>query len=84
MDSTPFDREQLRERFAGLACKGVFVGTSSWKYEYTERFKTVSVDAAYYTFPSRGYLESLAAQVNGCRLVRHPLAGRCISMMLTT
>ena len=32
MDSTPFDREQLQEQLAGLANKGVFVGTSSWKY----------------------------------------------------
>ena len=27
------DREQLRQRVAGLAAKGVFLGTSSWKYE---------------------------------------------------
>jgi hypothetical protein len=46
VDSTPFDREQLRERLADLAYKGVFVGASAWKYEYTEMFKTVSVDAA--------------------------------------
>jgi uncharacterized protein YecE (DUF72 family) len=32
VDSTPFDRKQLHERLAGLASKGVFVGTSSWKY----------------------------------------------------
>ncbi len=31
--------------------------------EYAEVFKTVCVDAAYYTFPSRQYLESLASQV---------------------
>ena len=67
---------------AKLAKEGVFIGTSSWKYEgwfgqlytptryeyrgkvaktrferdclreYAEVFKTVSVDAAYYTFPS--------------------------------
>jgi uncharacterized protein YecE (DUF72 family) len=78
---------------AELAAKGVFVGTSSWKYEgwfgqlyapgryeyrgkvamtrfgrdclteYAEVFKTVCVDAAYYTFPSRKYLDGLAAQV---------------------
>jgi len=31
--------------------------------EYGEVFKTVCVDAAYYNFPSRQHLESLAAQV---------------------
>ena len=31
--------------------------------EYAEVFKTVCVDAAYYTFPRPGYLEGLAAQV---------------------
>src|SRR6202012_5297389 len=31
--------------------------------EYAEVFKTVCVDAAYYTFPSLTYLEGLAAQV---------------------
>jgi uncharacterized protein YecE (DUF72 family) len=30
--------------------------------EYAEVFKTVCVDAAYYTFPSRAYLEGLASQ----------------------
>ncbi len=93
MESTPFDKVQLRERLAGLADRGVFVGTSSWKYpgwvgtvydesryqyrgkfaksrfeqaclaEYAEVFKTVCLDAAYYTFPSRESLEGLAAQV---------------------
>jgi uncharacterized protein YecE (DUF72 family) len=33
--------------------------------EYAEVFKTVGVDAAYYTFPSVKYLENLAAQVPG-------------------
>jgi uncharacterized protein YecE (DUF72 family) len=33
--------------------------------EYAEVFKTVSVDAAYYTFPSQHSLESMAAQVPG-------------------
>ena len=28
----PFDREKLRAALAGLADKGVFLGTSSWKY----------------------------------------------------
>jgi len=31
--------------------------------EYAEVFKTVCVDAAYYTFPSQQYLERMAAQV---------------------
>jgi uncharacterized protein YecE (DUF72 family) len=31
--------------------------------EYAEVFQTVCVDAAYYSFPSRQYLENLAAQV---------------------
>jgi len=31
--------------------------------EYAEVFKTVCVDAAYYTFPTEKYLEGLAAQV---------------------
>ena len=88
-----FDREQMGIKAAELAAKGVFVGTSSWKYEgwfgqlytparyeyrgkvaatrfernclteYAEVFKTVCVDAAYYTFPSQKYLEGLTAQV---------------------
>lgn len=88
-----FDREHMQEQAASLALQGVYVGTSSWKYEgwlgqlytagryeyrgrvaksrfergclgeYGEVFKTVCVDAAYYTFPSRQYLEGLAAQV---------------------
>ena len=78
---------------AELAAKGVFVGTSSWKYdgwfgqlytparyeyrgkvaktrfereclsEYAEVFKTVCVDAAYYTFPSEKYLAGLVEKV---------------------
>ena len=31
--------------------------------EYAEVFKTVCVDAAYYTFPSQQYLEGMVAQV---------------------
>src|SRR5208283_4099869 len=88
-----FDREQTRISVAELASKGVFIGTSSWKYpgwrgmlydesryryrgkfaesrfeknclsEYAEVFKTVCVDAAYYTFPSQQYLAGLTAQV---------------------
>ncbi len=90
-----FDREQMGERAAALAAQGVYLGTSSWKYEgwmgqlytagryefrgkvaktrferdclreYGEVFKTVCVDAAYYTFPSRQYLERMADQVPG-------------------
>ncbi len=88
-----FDREQMKGKAAELAAQGVFVGTSSWKYEgwlkqlytparyeyrgklartrfersclaeYAEVFKTVCVDAAYYTFPSEKYLAGLMAQV---------------------
>jgi len=88
-----FDREQLKKAAAELAAKGVYVGTSSWKYEgwfgqlytparyeyrgkvaktrferdclseYAEVFKTVSVDAAYYDFPRREYLQKLADAV---------------------
>jgi uncharacterized protein YecE (DUF72 family) len=83
----------MRQTAAELAAKGVFVGTSSWKYEgwfgqlytpanyeyrgkvaktrferdclreYAEVFKTVSVDAAYYDFPRREYLQNLADAV---------------------
>src|SRR2546427_5997960 len=89
----PFDRERMKVKAAELAAKGVFIGTSSWKYEgwfdqlytparyeyrgkvaktrfqreclseYAEVFKTVCVDAAYYTFPSQKYLEGMASQV---------------------
>ena len=89
----PFDRITIQTIAAQLAKKGVYIGTSSWKYdgwfgqlytparyeyrgkaaktrfergclaEYAEIFKTVCVDAAYYTFPSQKYLEGLAAQV---------------------
>jgi uncharacterized protein YecE (DUF72 family) len=89
----PFDREQIKKKTTALAAKGVYVGTSSWKYEgwlgqlytparyeyrgkvaktrferdclseYAEVFKTVSVDAAYYTFPNREYLQRLADAV---------------------
>jgi uncharacterized protein YecE (DUF72 family) len=88
-----FDREQMKKKAAALAAKGVYVGTSSWKYEgwfgqlysparyeyrgkvaktrferdclseYAEVFKTVSVDAAYYTFPRPEYLQKLADAV---------------------
>src|SRR5271167_886304 len=85
----PFDRETTKQKAANLAANGVFIGTSSWKYdgwfgqlytppryeyrgkvaktrfereclsEYAEVFKTVCVDAAYYTFPSEKYLTGL-------------------------
>jgi uncharacterized protein YecE (DUF72 family) len=88
-----FDKIRLRDQLADLASKGVFIGTSSWKYpgwrgmvydesrhlyrgkfaksrfeehclvEYAEVFKTVCVDAVYYAFPSRQYLQGWAAQV---------------------
>jgi uncharacterized protein YecE (DUF72 family) len=87
------DREYLLQSAANLAASGVFIGTSSWKYEgwlgqiytperyeyhdkvakarferdclceYAQVFKTVCVDAAYYTFPSQEYLEGLASRV---------------------
>jgi len=83
----------MKQAAAELAAKGVFIGTSSWKYEgwfgqiytperyeyrskvaktrferdclreYAEVFKTVSVDAAYYDFPRREYLQKLADAV---------------------
>ena len=79
----PFDRATIQSAAARLAQQGVYIGTSSWKYqswldqlytparyeyrgkvaktrfereclsEYAEVFKTVCVDAAYYTFPGR-------------------------------
>jgi uncharacterized protein YecE (DUF72 family) len=88
-----FDRDQMKKKAAALAAKGVYIGTSSWKYEgwfgqlytparyefrdkvaktrferdclteYAAVFKTVSVDAAYYAFPSERYLTGLAEQV---------------------
>ena len=89
----PFDREQMKRKAGELASQGVFLGTSSWKYqgwidqlytparyeyrgklatarferlclaEYAEVFKTVCVDAAYYTFPSEKHLAGLMSQV---------------------
>ncbi|MBI3853307.1 MAG: DUF72 domain-containing protein [Verrucomicrobia bacterium] len=88
-----FERERMKRTAASLAAKGVFIGTSSWKYagwrgllydesrylwrgkvaesrfekqclaEYAEVFKTVCVDAAYYKFPDRRYLEGMVSQV---------------------
>ncbi|MGD0263123.1 MAG: DUF72 domain-containing protein [Verrucomicrobiota bacterium] len=83
----------MRKRAAKLSASGVYIGTSSWKYqgwlgqlytparyeyrgkvaksrferdclsEYAEMFKTVCVDAAYYDFPRREYLQKLAEAV---------------------
>jgi uncharacterized protein YecE (DUF72 family) len=83
----------MKAQATALAARGVYIGTSSWKYdgwmdqlyspdrylyrgkvarsrferdclrEYAEVFKTVCVDAAYYTFPNRQYVERLAEQV---------------------
>ena len=83
----------MKKKAAELAVSGVYVGTSSWRYEgwfgqlytpgryeyrgkvaktrferdclaeYAEVFKTVSVDAAYYDFPRREYLQKLADAV---------------------
>src|SRR5476649_660230 len=93
MFTPAFDLEYYRARIAALAERGIFVGTSSWKYEgwvgqiytaaryeyrgrlaasrfereclreYGETFKTVCVDAAYYTFPEEAKLRELADQV---------------------
>ncbi|MCX7721663.1 MAG: DUF72 domain-containing protein [Verrucomicrobiae bacterium] len=89
----PFDKSQMSQAAAALAARGVYIGTSSWRYpgwcgmlynaeryhvhgrfsqaqfnrvclaEYSEVFKTVCVDAAYYRFPDRAQLEQLVAQV---------------------
>ncbi len=83
----------MKTTTAKLAAQGVFIGTSSWKYEgwlgqlyaperyeyrgklaktrfqrnclseYAEVFKTVCMDAAYYDFPRREYLQKLADDV---------------------
>jgi uncharacterized protein YecE (DUF72 family) len=88
-----FDRDRIQAQATKLATQGVYLGTSSWKYEgwlgqvytpdhytyrgrvaktrfereclreYAQVFPTVCVDAAYYTFPTRTYLERLASQV---------------------
>jgi len=86
-------REESRAAIAGLARRGAYVGTSSWKYpgwqgqlydesryiyrgrfsqsrferlclaEYAQVFKTVCVDAAYYKFPERRYIQELVELV---------------------
>ncbi len=88
-----FDRERMRERSAALSAHGLYLGTSSWKYEgwlgqlytperyayqgrlartrferdclaeYSEVFRTVCVDAAYYTFPTEHTLDRMAGLV---------------------
>lgn len=93
LSTVPFSETAIKTAANKLASKGVFIGTSSWKYEgwfgqlytparyeyrgkvaktrfqrnclseYAEVFKTVCVDAAYYDFPRREYLQGLADQV---------------------
>lgn len=93
MAAPTFDLGYYRVRLAALAERGIYVGTSSWKYEgwlgqvyssaryeyrgrfastrferdclreYAETFRTVCVDAAYYTFPEETKLRELADQV---------------------
>lgn len=88
-----FDRAAVAKATDELAKKGVYIGTSSWKYpgwcgmlyetaryeyrgklamtrferncleEYAQVFKTVSVDAAFYKFPERKFLETIMGQV---------------------
>lgn len=89
----PFERAHAADLLARLAARGVYLGTSSWKYpgwrgplytperytyrgkvsearfernclaEYAEVFRSVCVDAAYYSFPGERYLASLAQSV---------------------
>src|SRR5580658_7332540 len=93
MAAVEFDRAELTKAVSAAAARGVFIGTSSWRYpgwlgqlhtperyeyrgkvaktrferdcltEYASVFKTVCVDAAYYTFPSANYIDGLASQV---------------------
>lgn len=93
MSDVGFDLGYYRARIAALAERGIYVGTSSWKYEgwlgqiytpsryeyrgriassrfeerclaeYAETFRTVCVDAAFYTFPNAEKLQEQAAQV---------------------
>jgi len=93
MPSESFDLGMFRAQIAYLAERGVYLGTSSWKYpgwlgqiyqseryeyrgkfaltrfekdclkEYAETFRTVCVDAAYYTFPTEQNLLEIADQV---------------------
>lgn len=87
------DLNALRDDLAELAGRGIYVGTSSWKYpgwvgqlydeqrylhngklslarfnrscleEYATVFKSVCVDAGYYTFPTERQVEGMVAQV---------------------
>jgi uncharacterized protein YecE (DUF72 family) len=50
-------RYEYRGRFAQTRFNRACIG------EYSEVFKTVCVDAAYYTFPSEKYLDGMAQQV---------------------
>ncbi len=93
MPAETIDLPYYRARIAALAARGVYIGTSSWKYEgwcgqiydpsryeyrgrfattrfeanclreYAETFRTVCVDAAYYTWPLEKNLRELADQV---------------------
>lgn len=88
-----FERDEMRVRLGELADRGIYLGTSSWKFpdwcgllydeeryfyrnrfskarfereclsEYAEVFRSVCVDATYYRYPKRAYLEGLAGQV---------------------
>lgn len=88
----PFERDRMGDLLRRLAGRGVFLGTSSWKYpgwcgplythdryawrgkfsesrferdclsEYATVFRSVCVDAAYYSFPSEKYLAGLMEQ----------------------
>jgi uncharacterized protein YecE (DUF72 family) len=92
-ETMSLDRTALAKAVGELAQKGVYIGTSSWKYpgwcgmlyesarydyrgkfamtrferncleEYGKVFKTVSVDAAFYKFPERKFLETIVSQV---------------------
>ncbi len=87
-----FNKGAAQPILAAIAAQGIYIGTSSWKYdgwlgqlytparyeyrgkvaasrfkrdclvEYAETFKTVCVDAAYYTFPTEKYLQGMAEQ----------------------
>lgn len=48
-----FDREPVKQRAAELAAKGVFIGTSSWKYELC-RDRHNGYFAEYRIMPSAG------------------------------
>jgi uncharacterized protein YecE (DUF72 family) len=91
--TTEFDVDGLRARVTALAERGIYIGTSSWKYqgwlgqiytraryeyrgrfaetrfereclrEYSETFRTVCFDGAYYGFPEEKKLQEMADQV---------------------